>query len=251
MKVTTEPGALAAAVKFAARALTARAAYPILGGLKITASPGGGMEVAAFDHETSARAGITADVGEPGTVLAPGRLLAAIAAELPRQPIELASDGAALTLTASRTRYTLRLLPADEYPALPELPAPAGQADAGEFAAAVRQAVVAASRDDTLPALCTVQVTFTAEDFDDGGDRPVPGCGAAPALAAIRAGPAAARPDPRPRSRRRGPGRRTGPGPGARADRDRRRPGRGRVHLRRPGHHHPADQRRLPQHGHG
>ena len=37
MKVTTEPGALAAAVKFAARALTARAAYPILGGLKITA----------------------------------------------------------------------------------------------------------------------------------------------------------------------------------------------------------------------
>ena len=72
MKVTTEPGALAAAVKFAARALTARAAYPILGGLKITASPGGGMEVAAFDHETSARARIAADVGEPGTVLAPG-----------------------------------------------------------------------------------------------------------------------------------------------------------------------------------
>ena len=152
MKVTTEPGALAAAVKFAARALTARAAYPILGGLKITVGPGG-MEVAAFDHETSARARIDAEVGEPGTVLAPGRLLAAITAELPRQPIELASDGAALTLTASRTRYTLRLLPADEYPALPELPAPAGQADAGEFAAAVRQVVIAASRDDTLPAL--------------------------------------------------------------------------------------------------
>ena len=53
-----------------------------------------GVEVAAFDHETSARARIDAGVGEPGTVLAPGRLLAAIAAELPRQPIELASDGA-------------------------------------------------------------------------------------------------------------------------------------------------------------
>ena len=37
MKLTTEPGALAGAVRFAARALTARAAYPILGGLKITA----------------------------------------------------------------------------------------------------------------------------------------------------------------------------------------------------------------------
>jgi len=172
MKLTTEPGALAAAVKFAARALTARAAYPILGGLKITASPDGGAEVAAFDYETSARACIDADVGEPGTALAPGRLLAGIAAQLPRQPVELASDGPALTLTAGRTRYTLRLLPADDYPALPELSAPAGQANAGEFAAqanagefaaAVRQVVVAASRDDTLPALCAIQVTFTAD----------------------------------------------------------------------------------------
>ena len=163
MKVTTEPGALAAAVKFAARALTARAAYPILGGLKITADDSG-VEVAASGHEISARARIAAEVGEPGTVLAPGRLLAEIVGLLPRQPAELAADdGTGLTLAAGSTRYTLRLLPADEYPALPELTAPAGQADAGEFAATVRQVAVAASRDDTLPALCTVQATFTAD----------------------------------------------------------------------------------------
>ena len=62
--------------------------------------------MAAFDYETSARARIAAEVGEPGTVLAPGRLLAGIAGQLPRQPAELASDGTALTLTAGRTRYT-------------------------------------------------------------------------------------------------------------------------------------------------
>ena len=89
MKVTTEPGALAAAVKFAARALTARAAYPILGGLKITADDHG-VEVAAFDHETSARARIDAERGRARHRPGAGRLLAAIAAELPRQPIELA-----------------------------------------------------------------------------------------------------------------------------------------------------------------
>jgi len=121
------------------------------------------VEVAAFDHETSARARINAEVGEPGTVLAPGRLLADITARLPRQPVELASDGSALILTAGRTRYTMRLLPTDDYPALPELADPAGQADAGEFAAAVRQVAVAASRDDTLPALCAVQATFTGD----------------------------------------------------------------------------------------
>ena len=88
MKLTTEPGALAAAVRFAARALTARAAYPILGGLKITAGGDGTVEVSAFDHETSARARTEAEVSEPGTVLAPGRLLAEISARLPRQPAE-------------------------------------------------------------------------------------------------------------------------------------------------------------------
>ena len=41
MKLATESGALADAVRFAARALTARIAYPILSGLKITADAGG------------------------------------------------------------------------------------------------------------------------------------------------------------------------------------------------------------------
>jgi DNA polymerase III subunit beta len=72
-------------------------------------------------------------------VLASGRLLAAIAAVLPRQPAELADDGTALTLACGSTRYRLHLLPLDGYPVLPELPGPAGHADPAEFAAAVRQ----------------------------------------------------------------------------------------------------------------
>jgi len=163
MKLTTEPGVLAGAVRFAARALTARAAYPILGGLKITADDDGTVEVSAFDYQTSARARTEAEVSEPGTVLAPGRLLAEITARLPRQPVSLAEDGLALALACGSTRYRLHLLPLDTYPELPELPAPAGHADPAEFAAAVRQVVIAASRDDTLPALGAVQVTFAAD----------------------------------------------------------------------------------------
>jgi DNA polymerase-3 subunit beta len=52
MKVTAEPGALAAAVRFAARALPARPAHPVPGGLKLTASADGTLEVAGFDYET-------------------------------------------------------------------------------------------------------------------------------------------------------------------------------------------------------
>jgi DNA polymerase-3 subunit beta len=163
MKVTTESGALAGAVKFAARALTARAAYPVLAGLKITASADGTVEVSAFDYETSTRARAPAEVSEPGMVLAPGRLLAEITTRLPRQPADLADDGTALALTCGSTRYRLHLLPLDGYPALPELSGPAGHAEAAEFAAAVRQVTVAASRDDTLPALGAVHVTFAAD----------------------------------------------------------------------------------------
>jgi DNA polymerase-3 subunit beta len=163
VKLTIEPGALAAAVKFAARELPARAAHPILGGLKITASADGTLEVSAFDYETSACARIGADVGEPGTVLALGRLLAEITARLPRQSAELATDEHALTVACGSTRYRLHLLPLAEYPALPELPPAAGYANAGEFAAAVAQVTVAASHDDTLPVLTAVQVTFGAD----------------------------------------------------------------------------------------
>jgi DNA polymerase-3 subunit beta len=162
MKTTIEPGGLAAAVKFAARSLTARGAYPILGGLKITATPGG-AEVCAFDGDTSARARLDADTGEPGTVLAPGRLLAHICGQLPKQATELATTDDGLTLACGSTRYTLRLLPARDYPALPELGDPAGQADGGDLAAAIGQVTVAASRDDTLPVLCAVQVSFAGE----------------------------------------------------------------------------------------
>jgi DNA polymerase III subunit beta len=103
MKLTTEPGALAAAVKFTAHALTARAAYPILGGLKITADGDGTAEVAAFDGDTSARATLAAEPGEPGTVLVPGRLLAAICGQLPRQPAELAATGTTLAVACGNT----------------------------------------------------------------------------------------------------------------------------------------------------
>jgi DNA polymerase-3 subunit beta len=163
VKLTIEPGALAAAVKFAACALPARAAHPLPGGLKLTASADGSMEVSAFDYETSARARIDADTGEPGTVLVPGRLLAEITARLPRQPAELAAGEHALTVSCGSTRYRLHLLPLEEYPALPGLPGAAGHAGAGGHAAAVAQATVAAGRDGTMPVLTAVQVTFGAD----------------------------------------------------------------------------------------
>ena len=47
---------------------------------------------------------------------------------------------------------------ADDYPALPVMPAVAGTIDAHDLARAVAQVSIAASRDDTLPLLTSVQI---------------------------------------------------------------------------------------------
>ena len=111
MKLTTEPGALAAAVKFAARALTARAAYPILGGLKITAAPAAAWRWPRSTTRPRRGPAPAPRWASPAPCWPRAACWPSIAARLPRQPVELADDGPALTLTCGSTRYRLHLLP--------------------------------------------------------------------------------------------------------------------------------------------
>src|SRR5262249_59057574 len=96
------------------------------------------------------------DIVEPGTALVPGRLLAEITRSLPGQPAEFTSDGGEVTLTCGSAEFTLVSLPTAEYPDLPPAPPLAGTVDGGELAAAVAQALPAASRGDTPPMLTAV-----------------------------------------------------------------------------------------------
>ena len=61
MKFTVERDVLAEAVGWTARSLPLRPTSPVLNGLLITASAGE-VSIASFDHETSARQVIAADV---------------------------------------------------------------------------------------------------------------------------------------------------------------------------------------------
>ena len=163
MKMTTEPAALAAAVKFAARALTARAAYPILGGLKITAADRGVEWPRSITKPPPGPA-------SPPTWASPAPSFRRAACwppsplNCPASPWNWPSDGPALTLMAGPPGTPCACCQPVTTRAADYLPRP-GRPTPAEFSAAVRQVVVAASRDDTLPALCTVQVTFTAEAF--------------------------------------------------------------------------------------
>jgi DNA polymerase-3 subunit beta len=157
VKFRVERDVLADAVAWAARSLPVRPSVPVLSGLLIRAAEDG-LVLSTFDYETSARATLSADVIDEGTVLVSGRLLADITRSLPSKPVEMTLDGARVSLVCGSARFTLQTLPVEEYPSLPEMPTATGTVRSDVFAHAVAQAVTAAGRDDMLPVLTGVRL---------------------------------------------------------------------------------------------
>lgn len=145
------------AVSFAVKLLPQRTTLPILSGVLIKANPDG-LVLSSFDYEVSSQTEIQADVDEPGTVLVSGRLLAEIAGRLPNAPVTVATDGSRITVACGSASFTLLSMPVEEYPAIPEMGEQSGVVPAEEFATAVAQVAVAASRDDVTPVITGVQL---------------------------------------------------------------------------------------------
>jgi len=140
----------------------------VLAGLLIeTRSDDGddGLILSTFDYETSARATVPAAVVEEGRALVSGRLLADICRSLPNKPVEMAVEGAKVSLTCGSARFSLQTMPVDEYPSLPDMPRATGTVRSDAFAHAVAQAVTAAGRDDMLPVLTGVRIEIDGADI--------------------------------------------------------------------------------------
>ncbi|QQM67346.1 DNA polymerase III subunit beta [Actinomyces weissii] len=157
MKLRVDRDVLAEAVTWTARSLPQRPPVPVLAGVRLEAK-GSSLTLSSFDYEVSARCEVAAEVEEPGVVLVSGRLLADIAKALPAKPVDLEVEGTKVTVTCGSAHFTLAAMAADDYPALPQMPAVAGTIDAGDLAKAVAQVFTAASRDETLPMLTSVQM---------------------------------------------------------------------------------------------
>ncbi len=161
MKFRVERDVLADAAAWVARSLPARPPVPVLGGVLLEAGAdrsGDRLTVSGFDYETSARAELAADVGDPGRVLVSGRLLADITRALPARPVDVVVDGARATISCGNSRFSLPTMPVEDYPQLPAMPRIAGVVAGDVLAQAVQQVVVAAGRDDTLPMLTGIRL---------------------------------------------------------------------------------------------
>lgn len=164
VKLRVDRDVLAEAVTWTARSVPARPPVPVLAGVRLEAKEAS-LVLASFDYEVSAHCEVPADVEEEGVVLVSGRLLADIAKALPARPVDLELDGTKVNVTCGSSHFTLAAMAADDYPALPVMPGVAGTVDAHDLAQAVAQVSVAASRDETLPLLTSIQMEVDGESL--------------------------------------------------------------------------------------
>ena len=162
MRFQAERDTLADAVAWAARALPARPAAPVLAGMRLAVQGDGQLTLSTFDYEQSALATVPLTGPDAyGTALVSGKLLAEIVKSLPSRPVNVDTDEhGRVTLKCGSAKFTLLTMPEDEYPALPDMPPESGKVGADLLAQAIGQVAVAAGRDDTLPALTGIRVEF-------------------------------------------------------------------------------------------
>lgn len=157
MKFRVDRDTMTDAVLWAARSLPSKSPQPLLTGMHIVADKSG-LVLSGSDADVSTKTSLQADVGEPGTVLLPGRLMADIVRSLPSSAIDVVVSGNRAHITCGRSVFAIPTMPVTEYPPIPELPEVSGTVPGVDLAAAVAQVVTASSRDETLPAFTGVKV---------------------------------------------------------------------------------------------
>ena len=163
MKFTVDSAVLTDSVNWVSRSLSTRPIMTALLGIVIDAKSD--VTLSASDLETSAKSSFNADVKEPGRVLVPGRLLSEISKNLPNKPVSFVLEGNRVFVTAGSAKFTLPILPINEYPNLPTMPETSGIIPSDIFATAVNQVAVASGRDDSLPTLTGIHVDINKDSI--------------------------------------------------------------------------------------
>ena len=162
LKVSVPRGALTEQVGIVARGLSARSTVLVLGGIRLTATPGT-LELAATDMDISLRAELDATVDAAGSVVVPGRLFLDIARTLPdgEVSIEHLPDEAILSITSGSAAYRIQTYSSEDYPTLPTVDESACTPVASDvLLETVARVGRSASRDESRPVLTGVLVKF-------------------------------------------------------------------------------------------
>lgn len=156
---------LVTAVAWVARNLPTKPTQPVLRAMLITADDEG-LGLAGYDYDVSTRVRLSAEVSQPGRIAVAGKLLSEITGSLPNKPVDFRIDGSKAFVTCGSSRFELPLIPLDDYPMLPKLPAGTGSINAKLFTEAVSQVASAAGKDDSLPMLTGVSMEIVGNQIN-------------------------------------------------------------------------------------
>ncbi len=163
MKFRCERDELVEAVSAAGRAVTSRgSSLPVLSGIRFELT-GDQLRLTGSDLDTTILVDQTVSGERDGVAVIPAKLIGDIARALPPGRVVVAVEGDDATITAGRAEFSMRTIPANEFPRLPE-PGEGAVVLPGEaFAEALRQVTVAASTEETRPILTGVQMSAEAD----------------------------------------------------------------------------------------
>jgi len=133
--------------------LPSRTTLPILSNILIEAGPDG-VRMSGTDLDVGVRVRVPAEVHESGSLTAPGKKLQEIAKELSDHPVEVATRGDQIELRCGRSHFKLNGLPADDFPALPDVGFDGGWTASGkDLLSLIRHTAFAVSTEESRPVL--------------------------------------------------------------------------------------------------
>jgi DNA polymerase III subunit beta len=161
VKFRCERDVLVDAFGTAARAVASRSSMPVLSGVRVVLT-GDQLRLAGSDLDLTITAEVMVHGEVDGTVIVPAKLGADILRSLEPGSVTVSVTGESAQIQSGRSNFSLRTLPADEYPRLPEAAAGGVTIEAAALADALKQVIPSASHDDARPILTGVLLAAEA-----------------------------------------------------------------------------------------
>lgn len=156
MKFRCERDVLVDALGSATRAVTSRGgALPVLSGVR-AALTGDRLVLTGSDLDLTIQVAVTVAGAQDGVTVLPARLAADIIRSLEPGAVHVEVSETEASIASGRSHFSVRVLPADDFPRVADAPAEQVTLDATALVDALRQVVPAASHDDARPILTGV-----------------------------------------------------------------------------------------------
>ncbi len=162
MKLRCERDVLAEALSTAGRAVANRGALPVLSGVRMELA-GDQLTLTGSDLELTVSVQLTVAGLADGVSVVPSRLLNDIVKALEPGAVELETNEETARIASGRSEFSLKPLPADEFPRVAVVEGDEVRFDAEALVGALRQVLPAASTDDNRQILTGVLMAAEGE----------------------------------------------------------------------------------------